>query len=153
MAAMVPLLMSLTQSVMPRAGLAPPMVPPLPVMDAPAAALPCADSSESEEPGVATGFMFLPTHTLECLLAFKEDTGINIVEKAAALDHRDLTPDLIPEVCRSPYIASASCSSCVQVPHDHLAGVLGVSEGKALKFQLFCRQWAKNFSRKQKAVE
>lgn len=135
MAAMVPLLVSLTRSVGPPAGPAPPVSPPSIAVNIPDVATD-ANALEPGEPGIASGFLFLPSHTLDCLLAFKDETGINILEKAAALDHRDLTPDIIPEV-----------------PHDHLAGVLGVSEGKTLKFQLFCRRWAREFSRKQKEKE
>ncbi|KAG8749059.1 hypothetical protein FRC11_011622 [Ceratobasidium sp. 423] len=40
-----------------------------------------------------------------------------------------------------------------RVPHEHLAGVLGVSEGKTIQFQLYCHQWAKEFSCKRKEKE
>lgn len=152
MAAMVPLLVSLTRSVGPPAGPAPPVSPPSIAVNIPDVATD-ANALEPGEPGIASGFLFLPSHTLDCLLAFKDETGINILEKAAALDHRDLTPDIIPEVRDGVHPAVYDPHTTFQVPHDHLAGVLGVSEGKTLKFQLFCRRWAREFSRKQKEKE
>ncbi|EUC54458.1 hypothetical protein RSOL_050110 [Rhizoctonia solani AG-3 Rhs1AP] len=130
MAAMVPLFISLAQSMAPRPVL--PVAEPTVTKDAE----PTQDLADVSEPGVATSFTFLPSHTFNCVLAFKVDVGIDIISKVDALDHRDLTPDIIPEV-----------------PHEHLAGVLGVSEGKAIRFRLHCRQWAREFSRKRKEKE
>ncbi|KAF8701569.1 hypothetical protein RHS03_06503, partial [Rhizoctonia solani] len=130
MAAMVPLLVSLTQTI------APHPTPQVEEKVAKVAVVLADDLTDTDEPGVATGFTFLPSHTFNCVLTFKLDTGINLVDKVAALDHCNLTPDIIPEV-----------------PHEHLAGVLGVSEGKTIQFQLYCRQWAKDFSHKRKEKE
>lgn len=43
--------------------------------------------------------ILLPSHTLDCLIAFKDEAEINIVDELKTLEHRDLTPDIIPEVC------------------------------------------------------
>lgn len=137
MAAMVPLLVSLTQSMVPRAGQPAPAVPATLSPDVPApvgsASAPQVDGMDLDLPPT---IIFLHSHTLDCLIAFKSETNIDIVDKHKALEHRELTPDIIPEV-----------------PHHHLAGVLGVSEGKTIKFQLFCRRWARNFAQKGKSVD
>jgi hypothetical protein len=104
MAAMVPLVMSLTQSVVPRGSLlASPVVPTT------EANMPTSSTSLAKPdlnvPIVAPTLIFLPSHTLDCLIAFKDEAGINIIDKAQALDHRDLTPDIIPEVCYSVIFA------------------------------------------------
>ncbi|KAG8728682.1 hypothetical protein FRC11_010433 [Ceratobasidium sp. 423] len=134
MAAMLPLILSLTQSISPHPLVPVPAPSPL-VMPMSRDALLTIEGPPFE-PGITTDFPFLPTHTLECVLAFKEDVGINIVHKVDALDHHDLTPNIIHEV-----------------PHEHLAGIPGLSEGKAIKFQLFCHQWTKEFSQKLKQKE
>ncbi|KAG8718744.1 hypothetical protein FRC09_012180 [Ceratobasidium sp. 395] len=128
-AAMIPLLTSLTQSAMGSAHAAPPPDPrpaPEPVPRAPVQA-PAPTPALPE-------VKFTEAHILDCILAFKEESGIDLGDKVAALQHRDLTPDLIREV-----------------PLEHLATVLGVSEGKAIKYHIFCRHWVHGVRLKQKA--
>lgn len=40
----------------------------------------------------------------DCLVAFKADSGIDLVRHKDALAHRDLTPDIIGDVSAFPYI-------------------------------------------------
>ncbi|EUC63107.1 hypothetical protein RSOL_479280, partial [Rhizoctonia solani AG-3 Rhs1AP] len=132
-AALLPLILSLTQSAIPRP-LAPVPAPVASILDNTSSTI--EPLSELPEPGIATSFPFLPTHTMECILAFKDEVGVDIIDKLGVLDHRDLTPNIIHEV-----------------PHEHLAGILGLSEGKAIKFQMFCRWWTREFSQKLKQKE
>ncbi|CCO37905.1 hypothetical protein BN14_12065 [Rhizoctonia solani AG-1 IB] len=65
------------------------------------------------------------SHIKDCLVAFKAKSGIDLLRHVDALKHRDLTPNVIPKV-----------------PHDHLASLLGISEGKTLLYQQFCSDWS-----------
>ncbi|KAG8685087.1 hypothetical protein FRC09_014970 [Ceratobasidium sp. 395] len=137
-AAMVPLLTSLTQSVVDqstKASTATPDTPkvPNPPADPPAnpppPPVPTAAATQAHN-GSCLGlpYVFSHNHTQDCVIAFKAESGIDVTEKLGALEHRDLTTDLL-----------------LEVPYDHLGGLLGLTEGKAIKFQIFCRHWVHNF--------
>ncbi|KAB5587879.1 hypothetical protein CTheo_8679 [Ceratobasidium theobromae] len=56
--------------------------------------------------------------------AFQKYSGIDISEGQEYLEYHELTPDIIHAV-----------------PYQHLADILKVTKGNALKYQLFCQEF------------
>ncbi|QRV78748.1 hypothetical protein RhiJN_12360 [Ceratobasidium sp. AG-Ba] len=134
-AAMVPLLTSLTQSVFQKSTTSPtvtttsdaPAPPPNPPSGPPSTST-SPPVHNHDGPCLDIPFMFSHDHTCDCIAGFKAESGIDLSEKLDGLKHRELTPDLL-----------------LEVPHDHLSRLFGISEGKTIMFQIYCRRWVHNF--------
>lgn len=90
---------------------------------APATSVP-SDSRVRERSPVA--LMGDELHT--CLVAFKHAKAIDLLDKETVLSENDLTPDIIPKL-----------------PLARLQELIALSEGTALKFQVYCEEWYKRW--------
>ncbi|CAE6501942.1 unnamed protein product [Rhizoctonia solani] len=70
-----------------------------------------------------------------CVIGFKEQVGVDLTGKVDALKQRELGPDIMDKV-----------------PFHHLADILGVAEGTAIRFQIFAQSWYVKLKAKRSAL-
>lgn len=95
-----------------------------------------APSTPSRKTKVADPLSPAPTTEMElhaCLEDFFRQKDIDIRDTEPILADIEFTPDII-----------------VEVSVDHLVEVMGIKEGRARKFQSFCKVWVANLDQKRR---